>query len=120
MPIPDSPDDLAEFLDIFYESTLVNFLSLGTQVFQSVVGDHPPFRTVSATFGDSLNFFTENHNNELAQCDVAWWTRLCLAQSPCKTVHYGRGFIGGMYCGIHTHIVSVHAYVISPFADGRL
>lgn len=118
--VPVPPGELSQFLDTFYDSTLVNTLSIkGATGYSMVDRNKSPFTLVCRAFDDWLLPLSEDMRAQLALCDVAWWTRLCLADSPCKTKNLGTGFMSAMYCGIHAYIVSVYQSMVCPALDER-
>lgn len=116
VPIRHSSTGLGPFLDEFYQHSLVNFLGKGYPITDR---GSSPFHNIYLSFSDFLLALSKSSNRaaELAQCDVAWWTRLALEQLPYKTNYYGRAFVSGMYCGIHVHIVSTHKSMINSLTE---
>lgn len=123
VPIQGSPNNTGRFLDVFYHSALINFLSIeasGTYTFHDK--DTLPFPLIYKAFLDFLRASYKNPDSAagLAQCDVAWWTRVSLAHLPYKTDRFGAAFVSGMYCGIHFYMVSGHESMVNSSIDGQL
>lgn len=102
VPVSDSPTDTSDqFLDGFYSSTING-------------GSGPHKLKLYETFTDCFRGLDDKSKADLALCDVAWWVRFCLSgtSDPTQNYKFGSRFIGGLYCGIHVHMVSTHESVI--------
>lgn len=113
-------DNARPFLDKFYSSALVNLLRITDKGGWVITPkDRSIFTNVSRSFGDTLTSLSDASRDELAKCDVVWWTRLCLANIPFESDSFGKGFVYGMYCGIHACIVSLHKFMVGRVSNGN-
>lgn len=86
------------------------FLSLASLLRPSIPANLVPHsEPVSRYFAQFLGFLSEEAMSELASCDVAWWTRLLLAEQSSDvrvSSPVALRALAGIYCGIHFNLVS--------------